>query len=197
MWNPDQPRPRSGDEPVPEAGLPSATFEWVWNSIGVRYGHFFAGKWDGFELSIVKEDWRLKLGDLTDRQLQFGLDNLPIGRPPADCGEFRELCLRAPAPVSDTPRLPPKRGKVEIPPEVRSEFERLRPQEDEEPLKVRGARNTIATLEARKVLGDVQREALAAARRVVKRYDDWKASHAQEKRHAVPPSTDPAAPTER
>lgn len=193
MWNPDQPSPSSGSEQVPDAGLPSATLEWVWNSIGVRYGHYFAGKWDGFELSIVKEDWRIKLGDLTDRQLQFGLDNLPVGRPPNDCAEFRELCLRAPAPVDTTPKLPRKRGPVEIPPEVRSEFERLRPREDDEPLHVRGARNTIATLEGRKVLGDVQRDALASARRVVRRYEDAKAKQAKEQGNGVPPATEPAA----
>jgi hypothetical protein len=171
MWNPDQPAPPSGDEAVPLDGLPMVTLEWVWNSLGVRYGHYFAGKWDGFDLGIVKEDWRYQLARLTDAQLQYGLDNLPVGRPPSDVQEFRRICLQAPEPKPQHPALPRKRGRLEIPPHVRAKFEQLRPREDEEPSNVRAARGTIANLEPRQGLGDVQKAVLAAARRVVARYE--------------------------
>jgi hypothetical protein len=192
MWNPDQPRPHSGDDDAPQEGLPMATLEWVWNSIGIRYGHFFAGKWDGFELAMVKEDWRYQLGGLTDAQLQFGLDNLPVGRPPADVQEFRAICLRAPA---ETPKLalPAKRGKVEIPPDVRTEFDRLRPHDDDEPLVVRAARESVATLEAKTFLSDVHKGVLSAARRVVARYEAGQKNKREEQGNAVPPATEPAA----
>lgn len=186
MWNPDQHEQQSDADAAANEGLPPATFEWVWSTLGVRYGHFFAGKWDGFNMDMVKEDWRLKLGRLTDHQLQYGLDHLPEGRPPSDVGEFRSICLRAPAPKPQL-ALPPKRGPVQIPEATLAKFAQLQPKEDDEPQVVRGARHTIRQLEGRKVVSEVHRESLAAAHRVIRRHEAGLPTD-EEEGNAVPPT---------
>ncbi len=194
MWNPDTAAPPSDGEAAPATGLPMATLEWVWSSLGVRYGHFFAAKWDGFKISIVKEDWRYQLGGLSDHQLQYGLDNLPPGQPP-DVGMFRVICLRAPELLPATPALPRKRGPVQVPPHVRNVLANLHKSDpNEEPSPVRAARSRIALLESRPVLGEVQKQALAAARRVVARYDARKADAPKQPPAAAQAASETAQP---
>lgn len=173
----DETPPLSGHEPDE---IPWATLEWVWSTLGIRYGHYFASKWDGFDIAVVKADWRYALKGLTDRQLQYGIDNLPVGRPPADVGEFRKVCLMAPAPIPQR-ALPRKRGPVEIPPEVRAQFEKLREEPAEESPRLRWARLFVAQWGEAKGISGIHKQALESARKVIRFHEQEQAREAEQR----------------
>jgi hypothetical protein len=70
----------------------------IFSRLRIRYGVSFLKQWEDEDLALVKSDWAQVLGRVVESpyMVDFGLDNLPIDRPPKNAMEFRDICLRAP-----------------------------------------------------------------------------------------------------
>jgi hypothetical protein len=148
--------------------LPEQTITWVWDTISLRYGRRFLGIWDGLDLGKVQRDWAWELRFMSDEQLAYALDRLPPD-PPANAIVFRGWCRSMPEP--GRLKLPPARGKLEVPAKVQAELARLAPKPDDEPQEVRAARRRLELLQGRVGLSPVHLEAIAAAERVISRHE--------------------------
>lgn len=175
MSLPDQPQSRD-EAPPARTGpdpLPFATVEWLWARLGVRYGHQLTARWEGFEIPVVKEDWRYELAGLSDQQLSYGLDRLPPRFPP-DAGEFRKLCEAMPQVREATPipKLPAPRSRMELRPEIRAAIAQLLepPPPGQEPHRIVVARRFVAKWEGA-ALSPQQRSDLAYFRRLIERHE--------------------------
>jgi len=153
------------------------TVETLFEQLTLAYGHAFLGQWEGIDKATVKEDWRYKLAGLSPEQLAFGLDNLQDPRRPPNAQVFRQWCLAMPAPAGDVPKLPPKRGRVELPPEIRALWRRVHEEGEKatEPQKVRWARGFVATFGEKKGLSSIHLETLEAARKVLRLHESGEA----------------------
>lgn len=170
MTNPDSPEsPRAkptGPEPIPFAAVLT-----LFEQLTLAYGQPFLARWDGIEeLGTVHEDWRYKLAGLTPQQLAWGLDHLQAGRPP-EAMTFRQWCLAMPGSKPAT-ALPPPRGKVTVPPQVREAINALLIEEPAaEPQRVRAARLYLEVRAGRIDLTPVEKEWSAFYRRLIERYE--------------------------
>lgn len=166
----ETPPPRTGPDP-----LPFATVEWLWARLGVRYGQSFDKRWEGFDLAVVKEDWRYELAGLSDDQLQYGLKHLPPRFAP-DAGEFRKLCepFTEPRDATPVPRLPAPRGRMELRPEIRAAVAQLLEPTPAgaEPHRVTVARRFVAMWDGKPNLSLRQVQDLAHFKRVIERYEN-------------------------
>jgi hypothetical protein len=97
-----------------------ARIELVFARLLVRYGAAWRGKWAGVEPAAVLADWHSQLAGFPDSALLYALDNLPMDFPPT-VGQFREVCLRAPA-----PRLPALPEPKADPARLAGELRRMR-----------------------------------------------------------------------
>lgn len=168
-----QSRDEAPPHPVGPQPLPMATIEWLWSTLGVRYGHNLTAKYEGFEIPVVKEDWRYELASLTDEQLEHGLKNLPPRFPP-DAGEFRRLCEAFTIPRDPTPlpRLPAPRGRMELRPEIRAAVAALLEPTPagEVPERVKVARRFVAMWDGKQHLSLRQQADLQHFKRVIERW---------------------------
>ena len=78
---------------------PPWSSEWVaaiLAKLTARYGRDFLGRWEGVEISVVKDDWADELAGLQSRPeaIRYALENLGAKSP--NVSEFRDLCRRAP-----------------------------------------------------------------------------------------------------
>lgn len=93
------------------------TIEIVHARLLARYGSAWRAKFAGIDPETVVKDWLHVLGGLAPASLEHALDHLPNDFPPT-AGQFRELCLRAPAPAArreiSAPRPDPARLKAEL-----------------------------------------------------------------------------------
>lgn len=150
--------------------LPYRSVEWLWEELTKVYGHRFLSLWDGLDTGAIKEDWRQRLAGLTPRQLQFGLDNLPGGRPP-DAIALREICARC-TPAADAPALPQPRKRRPVPAHMRAVVDHLLSpkRRGDEPMKVTIARRFVRSFEHQENLTPRQREDLAHYRAILERW---------------------------
>jgi hypothetical protein len=171
------------DSPAPtkvEPVLPPETITWLWERLTVRYGRRFVGIWDGVDLGPVHQDWAYELRNVSDEQLQWAVENLPE-EPPAHAGVFRRLCRDMPDPNRLKLPAPVRRG---IPPNIRAALQALaEPDEDPRPQRVRWAESYIAKFGAAIHLTPFQKETLACARAVLRR---WEATKPKEEGNAAP-----------
>lgn len=68
----------------------------------VRYGAGWTRMWEGIAIDAVKADWADQLDRVPEYAILYGLDYLPLDRPPT-ASAFRALC--AAAPIPSLPRL--------------------------------------------------------------------------------------------
>lgn len=123
----------------------------------VRYGADWLRQWQGVDEELVKQDWMHELTGLPIRAIRYGMEHLPVGKPPT-VGQFKALCLSAPPPpVKALPAPKPDRKRLA------AEFAKLRET-------IRGERDPrawIYALEARVKAGErlteMQRAALQRA----------------------------------
>lgn len=157
-------------EPAGPAPIPHAVIVQIFGQLTLAYGQPFLARWDGVDMGTVHADWRYKLAGLTPEQIAWGLDHLKAGRPP-EAMAFREWCEAMPDPAPAV-ALPPPRGKVQVPPQVREAMELLlKPQKHEEPARIVIARRYVARWAGQPNLSPTQREFLAFYRRVIERYE--------------------------
>lgn len=123
----------------------------------VRYGADWLRQWQGVDEELVKQDWMHELTGLPIRAIRYGMEHLPVGKPPT-VGQFKALCLNVPPPpVKALPAPKPDRKRLA------AEFAKLRET-------IRGERDPrawIYALEARVKAGErlteMQRAALQRA----------------------------------
>jgi hypothetical protein len=140
--------------------LPFHAIELLFERLTLTYGHHFRARWSGIALATVKEDWRHQLAGITPPQIDFALATLPAGEPP-DAPTFRQLARSMPVERPQEPGLPPKRGPVNVPPEVRKELDRLRARKDDpRPMRVQIADKYVCRFGNEPHLTSMQRENL-------------------------------------
>jgi hypothetical protein len=85
---------------------------------------------------------------------------------------FRQWCLAMPSPEPQV-ALPPKRGPVGVPPEIKPALDALlRPDPGDEPARVRAARRYLEERAGRIDLSPVEKEWSQFYRRVIERYEN-------------------------
>lgn len=162
-------------QPAGPQPLPMKTIEWLWSRLGVRYGHNLTAKFEGFDLGVVKEDWRYELAGISDEQLDYALARLPERFPP-DAGEFKRLCLSAPEvrEATPAPRLPAPRGRMDLRPEIRAAVAALLEPTPpgQEPHRVGVARRFVAMWDGKPALSQRQKDDLVHFKRVIERWEN-------------------------
>lgn len=83
--------------------LPQSWADALIARLAVRYGAAFMRQYGDADAATVKADWAEVLGGVRGDAIAYALQYLPADRPPTAL-QFRDLCLRAPAPAA--PRLP-------------------------------------------------------------------------------------------
>jgi hypothetical protein len=167
-------RPPPGPQP-----LPYAVVKDLFEQLTLAYGQPFLARWDAVNRETVKADWRYKLAGLTPEQLAWGLDHLAPGVPP-EAMTFRKWCADMPQ-APELVKLPPKRGKVGIPPAVRAILQMHRDEltkTSDEPQRVQWARDYLARFAKRSALTPFQRQTVAHATILIQR---WDAAHPKPK----------------
>lgn len=76
--------------------LDSLRVERIHARLLVRYGARWTGLWQGIEPELVRRDWAIELGGLSDAAIAYALDHLPDD--PPQVLRFRALALSAPPP---------------------------------------------------------------------------------------------------
>lgn len=76
--------------------LPKNWVEKIFARLLVRYGAAWLRLWDGIPMEAVLEDWANELDGMPGACLSFGLENLPVERPPT-VAQFRAICHSKPA----------------------------------------------------------------------------------------------------
>jgi hypothetical protein len=93
--------------------LPVPWVERIFDKLTVRYGRDFIGRWEGVNITAVKQDWADELARFQQNPdaIRYGLDNLPIGKPPT-VAEFAAICNGRPEAVPralPSPKADPER----------------------------------------------------------------------------------------
>lgn len=80
--------------------LPESWVDRLFGRLAVRYGREWMAKWEGLDIGAVKADWAAELSGFQQQPaaIAYGLDHLPIDRPPT-VHQFRDVCRRAPVAV--------------------------------------------------------------------------------------------------
>lgn len=86
--------------------LPQSWVDALFARLSVRYGAAFLHQYGDADPEAVKADWAEALGGIRGDAIAYALQYLPADRPPTAL-QFRDACLRAPAPGA--PRLAPPR----------------------------------------------------------------------------------------
>lgn len=91
-------------ETIAAQALPMPWVDSIFARLGVTYGRDFLGRWDGFDLQAIKDDWAEKLAGFTRHPdaIAYALQHLPVKAPTVV--EFCAIARRAPA--APAPRLP-------------------------------------------------------------------------------------------
>lgn len=92
--------------------LPPEAVDRLFRRLVATYGRRFWAQWEGVEPADVKAVWARELGGYVDRDDVFtwAFENMP--EQPPNAIEFRNLCRRAPAPVTpqiEAPRADPQK----------------------------------------------------------------------------------------
>lgn len=71
----------------------------VFTKLTLVYGRDFLARWEGLNLSDVKNDWAHELSGFEKhpQAIAYGLKNLPMDKPP-NALQFRALCRKVPPP---------------------------------------------------------------------------------------------------
>ena len=136
----------------------------LWERMGTFYGQSWLQKWEGFDAEVVKADWGIRLAGVTPRQLDYAMDNLPPRFPP-DAGEFGAICRRT-EPHQAQPKLPPKRGPLGVPPEIRGKVDELLHSARSDPPALAWAKRYVQLWEGKR-LSERQKQDMARALRVL------------------------------
>lgn len=88
----------------------SELIELIFRKCGLRYGRDFAGRWEGFDINDVMDDWAHELKGITPESVAYALHNLP-DKPPT-VGDFKKIALNAPSKALE--RLDPPKANPEI-----------------------------------------------------------------------------------
>lgn len=93
--------------------LPEPWVDRIFDKLAVTYGAAWLRMWEGVETKAVKANWGQELSGFQQQPsaIAYGLENLPLDRPPTVL-QFRELCRRsppAPAPRLESPAPNPER----------------------------------------------------------------------------------------
>lgn len=169
MPSPSSHAPERAPGRQPES-LPFAVVDDLFHRLSLVYGHNFLGRFSGIDLGAVKEEWRHQLAGITGDEIDFALSNLPE-KPPESAIAFRKLARSMPDERRVFRALPAPKKAPGVPAAHKAVLEQLRPREDEEPIQVRAARNTIAELTARTYLSDVHKGVLKCAHKVIERHE--------------------------
>jgi hypothetical protein len=93
----------------------SELIELIFRKCGLRYGRDFAGRWEGYDINDVMDDWAHELKGISPESVAYALQNLP-DKPPT-VGDFKKISLNAPTkPLErlDPPKANPELVKAEI-----------------------------------------------------------------------------------
>lgn len=84
--------------------MPMPWVDRIFARLGVTYGRDFLGRWEGFDLQAVKDDWAVELAGFASHPdaIAYALQHLPVKAPTVV--EFRAIARHAPA--APAPRLP-------------------------------------------------------------------------------------------
>lgn len=83
--------------------------EVIFTKLSLVYGRDFLMRWEGLDISKVKDDWVHELTGISADSVRHALRNLPPSKPPT-VYEFRNVAVNAPQPVFqriDPPRANP------------------------------------------------------------------------------------------
>jgi hypothetical protein len=85
--------------------LPASWVDAIHERLTVRYGEAFSRMYHGAVPEAVRVDWAEALDGISSNRIRYALENLPE-RPP-HAGQFRTLCMQAPAPQQAQLPAPP------------------------------------------------------------------------------------------